>query len=288
MQLINGLQIGAIYALMALGYSMVYGILKLINFAHGEILMVGAYAAYFVILAELPLILAFAMSMAVCAAFAMIMDKLAYKPLRAQPRLKALITAMGVSLLVQNGARILPFIGPNFRRFPDVITPVMFRVTENIFITNIQILIFSLTVTQMIALSLILKKTKLGIAMRAVSLDHKAAKLMGINVETVIATTFAIGGALAGTAGVMSAITYPRLSPYMGLMPGLKAFVAAVFGGIGSIPGAMLGGILMGVIEALATAVHSQLAEGVFFVILLVVLLIRPYGLLGKSTKEKV
>lgn len=288
MQLINGLQLGAIYALMALGYTMVYGILKLINFAHGEILMIGAYTAYFIILAELPLILVFAISMATCAVFAMIVDKLAYKPLRAQPRLKALITAMGVSLLVQNGARVLPFIGPGFRRFPDVITPVMFRLTENIVITNIQILNFSLTVTLMIALSLILKKTKLGIAMRAVSLDHKAAKLMGINVETVIATTFAIGGALAGTAGVMSAITYPRLSPYMGLMPGLKAFVAAVFGGIGSIPGAMLGGILMGVIEALATAVHSQLAEGVFFVILLVVLLIRPYGLLGKSTKEKV
>ncbi len=288
MQLVNGLQLGAIYALMALGYTMVYGILKLINFAHGDLLMIGAYSAYFLVVAGLHISIAFLAAMVICGASAILIDKLAYKPLRSQPRLKALITAMGVSLLIENGSRMIPFIGPNFRRFPDVVTLKSFHITENIVLTNIQLFNLGLAVFLMIALSLVIKKTKIGIAMRAVSLDQKAARLMGINVENVIAATFAIGGALAGTAGVMTAITYPRLSPYMGIMPGLKAFVAAVFGGIGSIPGAMVGGMLMGIVETAATAFHSQIAEGVFFLVLLLVLLVRPFGLLGKSTKEKV
>ncbi len=288
MQLVNGLQLGAIYALMALGYTMVYGILKLINFAHGDLLMIGAYSAYFLVIAGLHISIAFLAAMVICGASAILIDKLAYKPLRSQPRLKALITAMGVSLLIENGSRMIPFIGPNFRRFPDVVTLKSFYITENIVLTNIQLFNLGLAIFLMIALSLVIKKTKIGIAMRAVSLDQKAARLMGINVENVIAATFAIGGALAGTAGVMTAITYPRLSPYMGIMPGLKAFVAAVFGGIGSIPGAMVGGILMGIVETAATAFHSQIAEGVFFLVLLLVLLVRPFGLLGKSTKEKV
>lgn len=288
MQLVNGLQLGAIYALMALGYTMVYGILKLINFAHGDLLMIGAYSAYFLVISRLPIGIAFICAMVICGASAMLIDKLAYKPLRSQPRLKALITAMGVSLLIENGSRMIPFIGPNFRRFPDVVELKYFYITENIILTNIQLINLGLAFFLMIALTLVIKRTKIGIAMRAVSLDQKAARLMGINVENVISVTFAIGGALAGTAGVMTAITYPRLSPYMGIMPGLKAFVAAVFGGIGSIPGAMVGGILMGVVETAATALHSQIAEGVFFVLLLIVLLIRPFGLMGKSNKEKV
>ena len=288
MQLVNGLQLGAIYALMALGYTMVYGILKLINFAHGDLLMIGAYSAYFLVLAEIPIGIAFVAAMAICGASAMLIDKLAYKPLRSQPRLKALITAMGVSLLIENGSRMIPFIGPNFRRFPDVVELKYFHVTGNIVLTNIQLMNLGLAIFLMVVLTLVIRRTKIGIAMRAVSLDQKAARLMGINVENVIAVTFAMGGALAGTAGVMTAITYPRLSPYMGIMPGLKAFVAAVFGGIGSVPGAMIGGILMGVVETAATAWHSQIAEGVFFVLLLVVLLFRPFGLMGKSSREKV
>lgn len=287
-QLINGIQLGAIYALMALGYTMVYGILKLINFAHGDLLMIAAYVAYFLVNLHVPLPVAFVASMAVGALGAIIMDKVAYKPLRSQPRLKALITAMGVSLLLENGCRALPFIGPSFRRFPDVINVKNFSLTENIIITNIQIINLVMAISLMLMLWFIIRKTKLGIAMRAVSLDPKGAKLMGVNVERVISATFALGGALAGAAGVLTAITYPRLSPYMGIMPGLKAFIAAVFGGIGSIPGAMVGGMLMGIIETAATAVNSQMAEGFFFLLLLVVLLIRPFGLFGKSTREKV
>jgi branched-chain amino acid transport system permease protein len=287
-QIINGLQLGAIYALMALGYTMVYGILKLINFAHGDLLMIGAYTAYFLLRVELPLAAALGGAMLLCAAGAVVIDKVAYKPLRKQVRLKALITAMGVSLLLENGCRALPFIGPAFRPFPQAMKVWEVFSFGIVSVTNVQCLSFAFTFILMFLLWTIIQKTKLGTAMRAVALDPTCAKLMGIDVEFVIAATFAIGGALAGAAGVMFAVTYPRISPYMGIMPGLKAFIAAVFGGIGSIPGAMAGGLLMGLVETLATAMHSHISEGVFFVVLIAVLLVRPFGLLGRMRKEKV
>jgi len=287
-QLINGIQLGSIYSLMALGYTLVYGIMKLINFAHGDLLMVGAYVAYFLINAHVPLIIAFIVSMIISCLGAIIMNKFAYKPLRSQPRLKALITAMGVSLLIENGFRVLPFIGPNYRKFPDVIKIHNFSVTENIAITNIQIINIVVALCLTLILWFIIKKTKFGIAMRTLCLDSKAAQLMGINVEIIYSATFGLGGALAGASGVLFAICYPRLSPYMGIMPGLKAFIAAVLGGIGSIPGAMLGGMIMGILESMAISVNSQIAEGIFFLVLLIMLLFRPSGIFGNVKKEKV
>jgi len=288
-QIINGVQLGTIYALIALGYTMVYGIIKLINFAHGELIMLGSYVAFLAITAfGIHVIPAFFLSMLFCGLIGILMDRIAYKPLRNRPRLEALITAMGVSLILQNIARLLPFIGPDYRRFPDVISMQNYHLTENVVVTNIQIINVLVALVLMIGLQFIIKKTKVGVAMRATAMDRDAARLMGIDVDRVIAVTFLIGGMLAGAAGVLIAIAYPRLSPYMGIMPGLKAFVAAVFGGIGSIPGAMVGGLIMGVVETLATASYSQLAEGVFFVLLIGVLLVKPFGLLGLPIKEKV
>lgn len=288
-QIINGIQIGSIYALIALGYTMVYGIIKLINFAHGDLIMIGSYVAFISITHfQLGIIPAFLLAMIFCGLFGVLMDQFAYKPLRNRPRLEALITAMGVSLLIENVARLLPFIGPNYRIFPDVIPLQKFPITEKIVITNLQIINILVAILLMAILQFIIKRTKIGIAMRATSLDHDAARLMGINVNQVISVTFLLGGTLAGAAGVLMAISYPRLSPYMGITPGLKAFIAAVFGGIGNVPGAVLGGFLMGIIETLSTAAYSQLGEGVFFVILIIVLLIKPFGLLGTPLKEKV
>ncbi len=287
-QIINGVQVGTIYALIALGYTMVYGIVKLINFAHGDLIMVGSYVAYLSIVHyQVPFPAAFLLAMLVCGSLGVLMDRIAYKPLRARPRLYALITAMGVSLFLEHGARNLPFIGPSFRRFPDVFPTQNYVLTGSVTVTNIQLFNVAVAVALMALLQYVIKYTRVGMAMRAASQDPDAARLMGINVDRVIATTFAIGGMLAGAAGVLLAVAYPRLSPYMGIVPGLKAFVAAVFGGIGSIPGAMVGGLIMGVVETLATAVYSQVAEGVFFVILIAVLLFRPAGLLGQPTVEK-
>ena len=288
-QLVNGLQIGTIYALIALGYTMVYGIIKLINFAHGDLIMIGSYVAYLSIVHfGVPFPVAFLLAMLFCALTGVLMDRIAYRPLRHRPRLEALITAMGVSLFIEHGARNLPFIGPSFRRFPNVVDLKSYPLVSNVVVTNVQILNVVVAVVLMVILQYIIKRTKIGMAMRAVSLDLEAAKLMGIDVDRVIAVTFAIGGCLAGAAGVLMGVAYPRLSPYMGIMPGLKAFVAAVFGGIGSIPGAVVGGVLMGVVETFATAAYSQVAEGVFFVVLVAVLLFRPTGLLGEPIAEKV
>lgn len=288
-QLINGLQVGTIYALIALGYTMVYGIIRLINFAHGDVIMIGSYVAYLsVVYLGAPFPIAFLLAMLICGLTGVLMDRIAYKPLRDRPRLEALITAMGVSLFIEHGARTLPFIGPSYRRFPDVIPTRSYEVVPNVVVTNIQMLNVLVAVVLMVILQYVIRRTKIGMAMRAVSQDRDAARLMGINVDLVIAVTFAIGGSLAGAAGVLMGVAYPRLSPYMGIMPGLKAFVAAVFGGIGSIPGAMVGGLVMGVVETFATAIRSQIAEGVFFAVLVVVLLFRPAGLLGKPATEKV
>ncbi len=288
-QLINGIQVGTIYALIALGYTMVYGIIKLINFAHGDLIMIGSYVAYLsIVYLAVPFPVASLLAMLVCGLGGVLMDRIAYKPLRNQPRLYALVTAMGVSLFLENGARTLPFIGPGFRRFPDVITTQNYAVTPNVVVTNIQVFNIVVAVVLMAILQYVIKRTKIGMAMRAVSQDSDAARLMGINVDFVIAVTFAIGGILAGAAGILMSVAYPRLSPYMGIVPGLKAFVAAVFGGIGNIPGAMVGGLIMGIVETFATAAYSQVAEGIFFVVLIAVLLFRPTGLLGEPTAEKV
>jgi branched-chain amino acid transport system permease protein len=296
-QLVNGLQLGSIYALIALGYTMVYGIIKLINFAHGDFLMVGAYAVYFFATFLLALtnaippiilfILCLIVSLAAGALIAELSNRLAYKPLRYRPRLSALITAVGVSMFLEYFFASLPFIGPSFRAFPDIIKQVSF-VVGGVYLNNIQLLDIGLAIVLMILLSFIVNRTMTGKAMRAVSQDKDAARLMGINIERTITFTFLIGGALAGAAGILMAMTYPRIFPYMGILPGLKAFVAAVLGGIGNIPGAMLGGFLLGIAEIYATSYNSLLGEGIAFAILILVLLFRPQGLLGEKQSEKV
>jgi len=293
-QLINGVSLGSIYALVALGYTMVYGIILLINFAHGDILMIGAYTAFFVLGATgtgpWGMLIAFAASMVVCALFGVSIERLAYRPLRQAkaPRLNFLITAIAVSLILENGARVLPFIGPNPRQFhrPSV-TNISFA-TE-LTISNIQIIVIVLSALLMLALNYIVNYTKRGKAMRAVSFDIQAASLMGIPVNRIISFTFALGSILAAGGGVLYASAYPRVDPLMGMMPGLKAFVAAVLGGIGSIPGAMLGGFILGIVETFTKGfISSQFSDAISFSILIIVLLISPTGILGKSSRVKV
>lgn len=291
-QMVNGISLGSIYALIALGYTMVYGIVKLINFAHGDILMLGAFAGFFVLSAlgvvtPFSLISAFAVSMVICAVIGILIEKTCYKPLRDAPRINTLITAIGLSIFLENGARVFPIIGPNPKQFPT-----MPSVTYQVFgigISQVQILVFSVSIFLMIILNYIISYTKLGKAMRAVSYDRGAAYLMGINVNWVISFTFALGSALAAAAGILYASAYPQVEPYMGIMPGLKAFVAAVLGGIGSIPGAVLGGFIMGITETLAKGfISSELADAIAFGILIVILIVKPSGILGKNTREKV
>jgi branched-chain amino acid transport system permease protein len=290
-QLINGLSLGAIYALIALGYTMVYGIVLLINFAHGDILMAGAYAAYFVLtlLGVTPwsLILAFAFAMALCAALGVGIERLAYRPLRTAPRLNSLITAIAVSLILQNGARVLPFIGPNPRQFPR---PVVHNIDFGaVSISNIQIIVIVVSAVLMLGLNYIITYTKRGKAMRAVSFDMQAASLMGVSVDNTISFTFAIGSALAAAGGILFAFSYPQISPTMGTMPGLKAFVAAVLGGIGSVPGAMLGGVTLGIVETLTKGfVSSKYSDAITFSLLIIILLVKPTGILGSKIREKV
>jgi len=291
-QLINGLSLGSIYALIALGYTMVYGIVKLINFAHGDILMVGAYTAFFVLGAigagPMGMLLAFIVSMIVCASFGITIERFAYRPLRTSPRLNSLITAIAVSLILQNGARVLPFIGPNPRSFPRPKVETL-RIFEDLTISNIQIIVIILSAFLMLALNYVINYTKRGKAMQAVSWDLQAASLMGISANKIIAFTFVLGSMLAAAGGVLFAIAYPRLEPVMGMMPGLKAFVAAVLGGIGSIPGAMLGGFILGVTETFTRGfISSQYSDAITFSILIIVLLFRPTGILGKKTRVKV
>lgn len=288
-QLINGLALGSVYALLALGYTMVYGIIKLINFAHGEIYMIGAFAGYYsASTLGLPLIPTLLIAMFISALAGLIIEKVAYKPLRNSPRITLLITAIGVSLLLQNGMRLL--VGPNPKPFPaDTLMANKSIVLGGLEINTKTLLMLGLSATLVLLLQFIVYKTKVGKAMRAASFDTEAAALMGINVNNTISLTFAIGSALAGIAGVLVAIQYPLINPYMGAMPGLKAFVAAVLGGIGSIPGALLGGILMGIIETMTKAyISTSFSDAIAFGVLIVILLIKPSGLLGKITKEKV
>ncbi len=297
-----GLTIGSIYALIALGYTMVYGIVKLINFAHGDILMLGAYMAYFVLVgSSMPLwlsVVAFLVAMAGCAAIGIFMEKTCYKPLRNAPRLNALITAIGVSMFLENGSKTLPFIGPNPRQYPQLGEAILYPFQQisagiknatGLHIAPMHVFVMLTAVVLMIVLNYIVNYTRMGKAMRAVSFDMNAAKLMGIPVDFVISFTFAIGAALAAAAGILYAFSFPQINPYMGIMPGLKCFIAAVLGGIGSVPGAMLGGLLIGLVESFTKGYISSLwADGIVFAILIIVLYLRPTGILGKLTREKV
>ena len=290
-QLINGLSLGSIYALIALGYTMVYGIVNLINFAHGDVMMVGAYAGYFVLCAlgttPFGMVCAFAAAMVMCALLSLVIERLAYRPLRNAPRLNSLITAIAVELILQNLMRVLPFVGPDPRQFPTMATK-NFSLSF-VSISNIQLIVIVLSAVLMVLLNYIVNYTKTGKAMRAVSYDLGAASLMGISVNRTIAITFVIGSVLAGAGGVLYATAYPQIDPVMGYIPGLKAFVAAVLGGIGSIPGAMLGGIILGIAETMTKAyISSQYADAISYCILIIILLVKPSGILGKKTHVKV
>ena len=286
-QIINGLSLGSIYALVALGYTMVYGIIKLINFAHGDIYMLGAYIGFICITQlNMPFIPALICSMVLCAVIGVLIEKIAYKPLRNATRIAALITAIGVSFFLQNATMLA--MGSNVRSYPPVLSYAVIEFA-GLRISHQQIYIFVITVVLMCLLQFIVKYTKIGRAMRAVSVDSDAARLMGINVDQTISITFAIGSALAGAAGILVGIYYNTINPMMGSVPGLKAFIAAVFGGIGIIPGAMFGGFAIGIIETLVVGYGSSLyKDAVVYVILILILILKPAGLLGKNRKEKV
>jgi branched-chain amino acid transport system permease protein len=287
-QLINGLSLGAIYALIALGYTMVYGIIMLINFAHGDIMMVGAYVGFFSIaVLGSNIFAALIFAMLSCAVLGVLIEKIAYKPLRNSSRIAALITAIGVSLFLEYFTLFL--LTPQQRVFPEAAFPLHKYQIGGLLISNKDIFIFALAVILMIALQYIIKRTRTGKAMRAVSLDREAAILMGISVDRTISITFAIGSSLAAAAGVMIGIYYNTINPLMGIIPGLKAFVAAVLGGIGIIPGAMVGGFLMGILETMVSGYGSTLyRDAVAFGVLILILLVKPTGLFGKDTGEKV
>ena len=286
-QLINGVSLGSIYALIALGYTMVYGIIKLINFAHGDIYMVGAYVAFFATTTlKLSFFPALLLAMIVAAIVGVIIERLAYRPLRYAPRIAILITAIGVSLLLEYGGILL--VSPQPRTFPAIFQADVYTF-GNIVVNSQQILILAVALSLMVILTYVVHRTKIGKAMRAVSFDTDAARLMGIDVDRVISITFAIGSALAAAAGMLVGVYYNSIDPLMGILPGLKAFVAAVLGGIGIIPGAMLGGIILGIIEALVSGfISSTFRDAAAFAILIIILLFKPSGLLGKNVREKV
>jgi len=286
-QLINGLRTGSIYALIALGYSMVYGIAKMINFAHGDIIMVGAYVLYvLVVLLNMPIIVAVLFTIVLCALLGVTIERIAYKPLRKAPPLAVLITAIGVSFFLQNAALLI--FSANPKPFESIVKVETLKI-GSVSIAGITIVTLVVTLVTMILLTLFINKTKAGSAMRAVSEDKGAAQLMGINVNRTISLTFAIGSALAAIAGILFLSQYQSLKPTMGALPGIKAFVAAVLGGIGSVPGAMLGGILLGLIESISKAyISSELSDAIVFGVLILVLLLKPSGLLGKKRIEKV
>ena len=288
--LINGISLGSVYAIIALGYTMVYGIAKMLNFAHGDVIMVGAYIVLTCVTgAGLNPIVAIIIATIACTIFGIVIEGVAYRPLRnAASPLAVLITAIGVSYLLQNLALLI--FGSNTKSFPEVIKlPNLKLAGGKLTITGTTILTIVLCIVIMAGLMLFINKTKAGQAMLAVSEDKGAAQLMGINVNKTISMTFAIGSALAAIAGVLLCSAYPSLTPYTGSRPGIKAFVAAVFGGIGSVPGALIGGIILGIIEILGKAyISSQLADAIVFAVLIVVLLVKPTGILGKNIQEKV
>ncbi|MCF0127738.1 MAG: branched-chain amino acid ABC transporter permease [Pseudobutyrivibrio sp.] len=287
--LINGLSLGSIYAIIALGYTMVYGIAKMLNFAHGDVIMIGSYVVFMTMAnSGLPPVLSVIIAIVICTALGVIIEKIAYKPLRKATNLAVLITAIGVSYFLQNMALLL--FGSNPLSFASVISWKGLSFAGGALnISGITVVTVTACVIIMLALTWFVKNTKPGQAMRAVSEDKDAASLMGINVNATISLTFAIGSGLAAVAGALYCSAYPTLTPYTGSMPGIKAFTAAVFGGIGSIPGALIGGLLLGVIEILGKAyISSQLSDAIVFAVLIVVLLVKPAGILGKTINEKV
>ncbi len=301
-QLLNGLFLGSIYALIALGYTMVYGVLRFINFAHGDVFMLGAFTGLYVnkllapVLAALPwpvaILIVLVLSMAICAALGILIEWLAYRPLRDKPRLNVLITAIGVSLLIEYTGQLV--FGATQRPFPAIIPKVNVGGLGGLTVTMTQVIVAVTAVALMIGLRFIVMKTKMGMAMRALSLNPTASSLMGVNNSVVISFTFGLGSALAAAGGILYASLYPSIEPFMGILPGLKAFVAAVLGGIGNIPGAALGGLIIGVTETLVAGysdvlgIPSGYRDGVAFVILILILLFKPSGLLGKVEREKV
>ncbi|MBR1628774.1 MAG: branched-chain amino acid ABC transporter permease [Lachnospiraceae bacterium] len=287
--LIAGISLGSIYAIMALGYTMVYGIAKMLNFAHGDVIMIGSYVVFYAINSYgLPPVVSIALSVVVCTCLGIVIEKVAYKPLRRAASLAVLITAIGVSYLLENLA--LLFFGSDSKSFPDALgLSTISLAGGKLQIPGTTIFTIVVCVIIMVCLMLFIKRTKAGQAMLAVSEDKDAAQLMGVNVNATISLTFAIGSGLAAIAGVLLCSQYHVLNPYTGALPGIKAFTAAVFGGIGSIPGAFVGGLLLGIIEDLSSAyISSQLANAIVFAVLIVVLLLKPTGLFGKVVREKV
>jgi Branched-chain amino acid ABC-type transport system, permease components len=288
-QVINGLALGSVYALLAIGYSMVYGLINLVNFAHGSVYMVGAFVGLFLAtVLGLPFAALLVVVMVTCAVLGVLIEKVAYKPLRNSPKVALFITAIGMSMVLENGLRVNFLAGPNPWAFPTLIEKVNYEIA-GISVSNLQILTLTVVVFFTIALQLFIKKTKIGYAMRVVSYDRDAAALMGINVNKIISITFAIGSALAGVAGVLVGMMYPKIDTLMGVMPGLKAFVAAIMGGIGLVPAAMFSGLFIGLTEAMTKAyVSSRLSDAISFIILILILIFKPEGLFGKKKVEKV
>ncbi len=292
-QLINGLSLGAIYALIALGYTMVYGVLRFINFAHSDVFMVGAFVGYYAVAKwHLPTgslgggLLVLLVAMVICAVLGVLIEKLAYRPLRGRSTLTVLITAIGVSLLLQNTGQLV--FGANPKSFPKLFPEHKFSIGQLV-ISSDQLAVFIVTLAILAGLHYIVMRTRIGTAMRALSFNPVAASLVGINNDFVISFTFALGSSLAAAGGILYAINYPSIDPLMGTLPGLKAFVAAVLGGIGNIPGAALGGVLLGLVETLVVAAGgSTYKDAVAFAVLILILLLRPAGLLGKLQTEKV
>lgn len=288
-QVVNGLALGSVYALLAIGYSMVYGIINLVNFAHGSVYMVSSFIGLFLATKlHLPFTAILIIVMVSAAVIGMSIEKIAYKPLRNSPKVALFITAIGMSMVLENGLRVNFLAGPNPWPFPTIIETVNYEI-GGVTITNLQILTFVVIILCTVLLQLFLFKTKTGYAMRVVSYDRDAAALMGINVNKVISITFAIGSALAGAAGVMVGMMYPKIDTLMGVMPGLKAFVAAIMGGIGIVPAAMFSGVFIGLVEAMTKAyVSSRLSDAISFIILIILLIFKPEGLFGKKKIEKV
>lgn len=287
-QFINGLSLGSIYALIALGYTMVYGILRLINFAHGDVFMVGAYIAFFAVKNwNVPFVPVLLLAMIGAAVVGFTIEKSAYKPLRAAPRITVLITAIGVSFLLENAGQVILGADPKF--FPQIMERKELVHWKSVAFSNLDLQVVLIAFLLMAILQFIVYRTKIGKAMRAVSFDTQTSSLMGINVNKVISVTFVIGSALAAAASVLFVLSYPKIDPLMGIMPGLKAFVAAVMGGIGNIPGAMIGGILMGIAEMMVVGfISSQWRDAIAFLLLIIILLVKPTGIFGKGMVEKV
>lgn len=296
-QLINGLALGSILALIALGYTMVYGILRFINFAHGDIFMLGAFAGFYLapkVATVLPApsiwtgLAVMGISMLICAVIGIVIEKLAYRPLRRRPKLTVLITAIGVSLLIEYTCQNSHVFGASPKSFPALIPSYPIRL-GNLSLNSNQLIVLGVTLALLFALRIIVLKTKIGMAMRALAFNPEAAALMGINTDVVISFTFGLGSALAAAAGILFAVNYPSIDPLMGILPGLKAFVAAVLGGIGNLPGAALGGVIIGVTETLVAGyISSTYRDAIAFGILILILLVKPSGLLGKKEIEKV